>query len=270
MTIEERFINFLHALGIHREQPNGAHAQVADHEHEHVHEVFQASTLNALLEGVYDGDLTYGTLREHGDFGLGTFNGLDGEMIALDGAFYQIRADGKVYAVTDDQQTPFAVVQWFAPETEHVLPAPLDFAGFQAHLQTLIPTTNFFYAIKVAGTFAAMKTRSVPKQQKPYPPLTEIAKHQPEFELTNVSGTLIGFRFPDYAAGFNMPGYHLHFITDDRTAGGHVLAFELTTGTLWLEHTTQFHLELPESGDFAGADLDKDQSAAIEQVEGDG
>ena len=267
MILEQRFVQFFHALGQVRDQLTGRHPQMAQHEHNHVHEVFQASTINALLEGVYDGDISYGTLREHGDFGLGTFNGLDGEMIAFDGEFYQVRADGKVYPVSDTQKTPFAVVQWFEPDMRREIDQTLDFAGLQAYLQTLLPTTNFFYAIRIAGTFPYMKTRSVPRQQKPYPPLTEIAKHQPEFEMHNVVGTLAGFRFPDYAAGFNVPGYHLHFLTADKTAGGHVLDFQMTHGALEIEHTTQFHLELPESSDFINADLDKDQTAAIHQVE---
>lgn len=267
MYLEERFVRFLHALGLYREQPNGRFERMAEHEHDHIHEVFQASTINALLEGVYDGDINYGTLRQHGDFGLGTFNGLDGEMIAFDGNFYQIRADGKVYPVSDEQKTPFAVVQFFEPDMHRDLNMTLDFASLEDYLQTLLPTTNFFYAIRINGRFPYMKTRSVPRQHKPYPPLVEIAKHQPIFELHDVTGDLVGFRFPDYAQGFNVPGYHLHFLTNDRSAGGHVLDFQLSSGRLALEHTTNFHLELPESGDFAQADLDKDQSQAIHQVE---
>ena len=267
MQIEERFVQFLHALGLQRGRATGRHDAVADHEHDHVHEVFQASTINALLEGVYDGEISYGTLREHGDFGLGTFNGLDGEMIALDGEFYQIRADGKVYPVADEQKTPFAVVQYFEPDVHRPIHTELDFAGLQSYLQNLLPTTNFFYAIRVIGRFPYVHTRSVPRQHKPYPPLTEIAKRQPEFELFDVTGTLIGFRFPDYAQGFNVPGYHLHFLTEDKTAGGHVLDFRMTHGELALDHTTQFHLELPDSAEFAQANLDKDQSQAIHDVE---
>src|SRR5207249_10961718 len=75
----------------------------------------QYSTINALLTGVYDGDMTFGELRRHGDFGLGTFNALDGEMIALDGRYYQITADGAVKPVRDDVRTPFAVVTHFYP-----------------------------------------------------------------------------------------------------------------------------------------------------------
>lgn len=76
MNIEEGFVRALQALRRHRQAP-----------HRHPHEIFQLSTINALLEGVFDGNMSYGQLKQHGDFGIGTFNGLDGEMIAFDAAF---------------------------------------------------------------------------------------------------------------------------------------------------------------------------------------
>ena len=90
-----------------------------------LHEVFQNSTINALLEGVYDGSMTYGELRRHGDFGLGTFNALDGEMVAFDGEFYQIKSDGIAYPVADEQRTPFATVLFFQPKCTRTLTGPL-------------------------------------------------------------------------------------------------------------------------------------------------
>jgi acetolactate decarboxylase len=77
------------------------------------HQIFQFSTLQALMGGVYDGDLTYTELARHGDFGIGTFNALDGEMIGLDGKFFQIRSDGRVSPVAGDMRTPFAEVTFF-------------------------------------------------------------------------------------------------------------------------------------------------------------
>lgn len=267
MLIEEKFVNFLHVLGRQRGQTGGAHGRVQEDEHQHAHEIFQASTINALLEGVYDGEVTFGELRQHGDFGLGTFNALDGEMIALDGEFYQVRSDGRARPVDDAQKTPFAVVQFFRPELEQPLNEELDYDQLQDELHKHHQSVNFFYAIRVDGLFSYVKTRSVPRQHKPYPSLVEVAREQPVFEFENVEGSLAGFRFPDYASGVNVPGYHLHFITRDRTAGGHVLDLRLKQGRLYVEHTANFHMELPEAGDFLGADLAKDQREAIHEAE---
>ena len=166
-----------------------------------LHEIFQNSTINALLEGVYDGSLTYGELRTHGDFGLGTFNALDGEMIAFDGNFYQVKSDGVAYPVADDQKTPFATVVFFRPTLRRSARGPLDYERLQTFVDSLVDGPNLFYAVRIDGVFSSVKTRSVPRQQQPYPPLAEVAKHQPVFHLKDVRGTLAGFRFPDFARG---------------------------------------------------------------------
>lgn len=267
MFIEERFIQFLHALQLHRRLPRGKHSRVHESDHHRTHEIFQTSTINALLEGIYDGDMTYGQLREHGNFGLGTFNALDGEMIAFDGLFYQIRSDGVASPVDDAQQTPFAVVQFFEPEVEQGLDRAMDYGRLKDYLRTLIPSTNFFYAIRIDGLFTYVKTRSVPRQTKPYPPLIEVTKTQPVFEFSDVSGTIVGFRFPDYAQGINMPGYHLHFLTENRKAGGHLLDCRLHRGKVMVEHTSNFHMELPTAGTFLDANLSKDRREMLRRAE---
>ena len=177
MPIEERFIHFLHSLHLHRNQPHGSHSRVTESDNHRAYEIFQTSTLSALLQGVYDGGMTYGQLREHGDFGLGTFNALDGEMIAFDGTFYQIRSDGCAYPVDDAQKTPFAVVQFFEPEVHEKLDQEMDYEQLRSCLQSILPTINFFYAIRVDGLFKYVKTRSVPRQTKPYPPLVEVTEN---------------------------------------------------------------------------------------------
>jgi acetolactate decarboxylase len=234
---------------------------------ESLHEVFQNSTINALLEGVYDGSMTYGELRRHGDFGLGTFNALDGEMIAVDGDFLQIKADGVAYRVSDDQRTPFATVLFFRPTLRRPLAGPLDYDHFQALVDGLMEGPNLFYAVRLDGRFKSVTTRSVPRQEKPYPPLAKVAKTQPVFHLQEVSGTLAGFRFPDFARGLNVPGFHLHFLTEDRRAGGHVLDLVLTRGELAIDTSARFHLELPTDPTFLHADLGQDRGDALDQAE---
>ena len=232
-----------------------------------LHEVFQNSTINALLEGVYDGSMTYGELRQHGDFGLGTFNALDGEMIAVDGDFHQIKADGVAYPVSDDQRTPFATVLFFRPTLRRPLTGPLNYGQFQALVDGLMEGPNLFYAVRLDGRFASVTTRSVPRQAKPYPPLAEVAKTQPVFHLQEVIGTLAGFRFPDFARGLNVPGFHLHFLTEDRRAGGHVLDLVLTGGELAIDASARFHLELPTDPSFLHADLGHDRGDALDKAE---
>lgn len=229
--------------------------------------IFQFSTINALLEGVYDSDLTVGELAAHGDFGIGTFDGLDGEMIALDGVFYQIWADGKAYRAKDSMKTPFAVVTFFRGVNAIYPKANLDFQSLTNYLDEMIPTKNIFYAVRVDGSFQRVKTRSVHRQQKPYLRLVDALKNQPEFELRNVRGTLVGFRCPAYAGGVNVPGYHLHFITEDRKAGGHVLELHTDTVTARMEGVHEFHMVLPHNKSFYHSDLTKEKKTELDKVE---
>ena len=231
------------------------------------HEVFQTSTINAVLESVYDGDTTFAELARHGDFGVGTFNALDGEMTALDGAFFQARSDGRLYPVAPAMKTPFAVVIPFDPTIHVAVDEATDFNALLQALDKAVPSRNLFYALRVDGHFRQIRVRAVPRQEKPYPPLVEVTAHQPEFEYRDLDGSLVGFRFPDYTAGINVPGYHVHFVNADRTIGGHVLAFEMMRGEIAVDVTSQFHMDLPEEAAFLDADLAKDSAADIEKAE---
>ena len=229
--------------------------------------VFQTSTINALLGGVYDGDITYKDLKKHGDFGIGTFNSLDGEMIGLEGKFYQIKDDGMAYSVPDTMKTPFAVVTFFKPNEALFLDNTMDCNQLEKHLDTILPTKNIIYAFKIEGDFKYIKTRSVPKQSKPYPPLIESVKDQPTFEVYNVKGTIAGFWFPSYTQGINVPGYHLHFITEDRKAGGHILDCQLHNGKIEIDYLSELFMALPENSEFYNADLTKKKTGELEKVE---
>ncbi len=229
--------------------------------------VYQVSTIDALLAGEFDGQLTYGQVRQHGDFGIGTFNALDGEMLQLDGDVFQIKSDGKAYRVPDSTRTPFAAVTYFEADTVVALSGSLSFEQLCARIDSLIPTENSFYAIKIEGEFDMIKARSVPRQTKPYIPMVEIVKTQPTFAYERVQGTLMGFRTPPFMKGLNVPGYHLHFINQDRTRGGHVLACSLGKGTLSIDYTTGFHMVLPNSDSFHRLDLTQDKQAELEKVE---
>ena len=212
--------------------------------------------LSVLSEGVYDGDVTFEDLKKHGDFGIGTLNGLDGEMVAVAGEFYQIRADGKAYPVEDSMETPFAVVTFFESDKAVSLDKALDYEQLKQYLDSMLPTKNIFYAIKVEGVFKYIKARSVPAQSKPYPSLDEALKEQTIFEFHDVTGTLVGFWCPAYVEGINVPGYHFHFITSDRQNGGHLLDCETENVKIEIDYTSDFFMMSLESDEFYELNLE--------------
>lgn len=236
-------------------------------EEEQAQTIIQISTIDALLQGVYDGTTPLSKLASYGNFGIGTFHALDGEMILLDGKFYQVKADGKVYRPESSVLSPFATVTNFNPEIKFEV-SEMSYTGLKEAIDTLMLSSNLFYALKLHGSFKRVKTRSVPMQEKPYRPLVEVTANQPEFETESVSGTLSGFYCPPFVTGINVPGYHLHFLSDDLNFGGHVLEFELLNGELFLDQVNNFKLILPEEGGFLETDLTNDLTGDLENVEG--
>ena len=229
--------------------------------------LFQTSVISALMQGVYDGTMTFKDLGAHGDFGLGTVQALDGEMVGLDGEFYQVKSNGIAYRVNDSMKTPFAEVAFFKPEETIALNGTSNLTELESWLDSRLATRNLFYGIRIDGTFDYVKTRSVPVQSKPYPPLSEAVKAQKIFEFHDVNGTIVGFRCPDYVNGVNVPGYHLHFITLDRSAGGHLLDFNLENASIKVDSLSELEMALPENEEFYQADLAEDQQAALAKVE---
>jgi len=219
--------------------------------------LYQVSTIGALSKGVYDGETTYRDLKEHGNIGIGTFNGLDGEMVASEGKFYQFKTDGKVYSVDDSDKTPFAVVTFFETDKVKSINKKMDLEQVEKYIDRLIPTDNIFYAIRIRGEFDYIKTRSVPKQKKPYPSLDEVIKKQKTFEFHDQEGTIVGFKCPDYIEGVNVPGYHFHFISDDEKAGGHLLECEVKKARIEIDNTAEFFMVLPKDRPFYQVDLEK-------------
>lgn len=229
--------------------------------------ITQVSTIDALMSGVYDGVTTLGELRKNGDLGVGTLDRLDGELILLDGVFYQVMVDGAVAKPGPGTKTPFAAVTFFTADRGMKLKEGSDFREFTENTERWFPSQNIFYAVKMKGTFPSVKTRSVPSQKRPYRPLDEIVRAQPVFELKNVTGTMVGFWCPSFVKGVNVPGYHLHFITSDKKAGGHVLDFVAGDVTAEFDDTREFFLILPDDNDFDKADLVKDRSVELKAVE---
>ena len=229
------------------------------------HTLYQVSTAGALVEGVYQGTISVGTLREHGDFGLGTFDDLDGEMVLLDGTVYQVRSDGSVNEVADEALTPFAVATRFeaGPGVDVTV---TDLAALTAALDGLRKTSNVFFAVRVDGHFDRMSVRVVCRTA-PGVRLVQATANQVESELGPTSGTLVGFWSPPYASGLEVAGYHLHFLTDDRQAGGHVLDCAGRDLRVQIQMEGSVHVALPDNRAFLTADLEGDPTEDLEKAE---
>jgi acetolactate decarboxylase len=231
------------------------------------HTLYQISTATALVEGIYEGAVRVGNLREHGDLGLGTFEELDGEMVIVDGHFFQVRCDGSVREVDDNILTPFAVITRFTPDTTVALNQCSRMADLKAGFDSLRHSDNVFYALRVDGNFDHVRTRAMCRTENGVP-LVEAAAIQPEFDFRNISGTLVGFWTPEYVRTLNVPGYHLHFLSDDRLCGGHLLECSGTNLHLQIQQEGRYEVALPETEDFLKADLRRDPSADLAQAEG--
>jgi acetolactate decarboxylase len=229
--------------------------------------IYQVSTIDALLAGVYEGSTPIAEVKEHGDLGLGTLDALDGEMIIVDGIVYQVKDDGSVIVVPDAMTTPFVVVTRFAPDITGEIDGPLNLTGLEAQLEGMFPSPNLFYAIRIDGSFSSVTARSVPAQERPYPPLVEVVKNQSVFEYTDMQGTIVGFWSPAYVGGINVPGYHFHVISDDRTKGGHLLDCTIDNAVVQIDTTPAFFLNLPPEGDFHAAELGGDRGDEVARVE---
>jgi acetolactate decarboxylase len=228
--------------------------------------IFQVSTSMSLVEGVYRGAVPISILKQHGDLGLGTFEDLDGELIAVDGKVFQAKGDGSVHQVSDDVKTPFAVMTKFTPANSQILYRCQSYKQIQQEFDKLRESANLFYALKVEGLFERIHVRAVCKTGEGVP-LVKAAEVQPEFTYTFIEGTMVGFWSPEYAKSINVPGYHMHFLSKDQTKGGHVLECSSEKLKLQLHKETKLSLVLPETQEFLKAHLAGDPSADLEKAE---
>ncbi len=227
----------------------------------------QFSTIDALMQGIYDGPATFAEVRRFGDFGIGTVNHLDGEMLALDGVFYQITSDGQVHVIADTEKTSFATLSFFHGKHSAKLPPLSSYKALQAWLDQHLGSRNYFWSLRIHGTFPTIKLRSISRQYPPYRPLAEVSKSEKIFEYRNITGTLVGFRSPPYIKGINVPGYHFHFLSDDKTRGGHVLGCSVSKASAqWESHRT-FQMRLPDDPTFRHADFSAHDAEALRKVE---
>ncbi|MGH7786353.1 MAG: acetolactate decarboxylase [Candidatus Binatia bacterium] len=228
--------------------------------------LFQVSTAGALVEGIYRGAVTVGHLKEHGNFGLGTFEDIDGELVLVDGHAYQVRADGGCDEVADATASPFAIVTHFQPTEHFVVADCADLAALTAQIDQRRASENVFYAMRVDGRFSLLHTRAMCRTAEGVP-LVVAAAHQPEFDLRDVQATLVGFWTPAYAKNVGIPGYHLHAVTDDRRAGGHVLDCRGRDLRVQIQPLSELRVALPSTREFLHADLTRDPTADLDRAE---
>jgi acetolactate decarboxylase len=205
-------------------------------------------------------------LLNYGDFGLGTFENLDGEMVVLDSAIYQVRSDGEVLKITDDVGTPFAVVTHFVADRDLTIENASSFEELSQICDRYRDSDNLFYAFRIDGRFAHVHTRAM-KATLDGLPLAKAAAIQPEFDFKDVDGSLVGIWAPQFSSALNIAGYHFHFLSEDRTKGGHLLECSGENLRVRVERLNDFHLSLPESEEFLRADLTKDPSKDLAYAE---
>ncbi len=229
--------------------------------------LFQVSTLNDLMLGDYNGTCSVKELLKHGDTGIGTYDGLDGEAIILNGKAYDGRANGVVSEMSDNDSLPFTTVAFFDESVKEEKVTFESIEDFKEKLAAELPSTNFFYMIKMHGKFN-VRVRSCFKQEKPYEPLFKVAKDQREFEYHDIEGYVVGVYCPNYVEGMNLPGWHIHFISEDLTKGGHILKLSGEKVSYKLNKLTGWDLVLPETKEFSTFNLKEDLSKKTEAVEG--
>ena len=236
--------------------------------------LYQVALLQSLTMGYFDGSISVGELKKHGDTGIGTFEGLDGEMIFLDGVVYRANQDGKINVVADDVRVPFANVAFF-----HLNDAgggSLYRFKSKADIEESLTGTvkmggaNSPHMIKIHGDFNSITVRSEAKQEKPYPTLVAaLQATQKEFTFKNIKGTIVGLYCPDYMSSLNSTGWHFHFISDDKKIGGHVLEMDIKNANYELEKFDDFVLGLPYEDNFQELNFNQDLKEDIRKAEQD-
>ena len=232
--------------------------------------LYQVSLLQGLTFGDYHGSVTIGEVKHHGDTGIGTFNRLNGELIMLDGQVYRAAGDGSVSLVSDEETTPFCVVTFLDGDVTENLRDISDYEALHRELDRMVAARgiNRFYMIRIDGKFRELNVRSVYAQQEPYRPLVKVLEHdQTFFDYENIDGTVVGLYCPPYMSSLNATGWHMHFISSDKTKGGHVLGLQIADGVLTWDDIDAFQLRLPQNKMFSGFDLTVDQSQDIEKIE---
>jgi alpha-acetolactate decarboxylase len=212
--------------------------------------LYQYSILSALMEGICRTGISVKDTLANGNHGLGTVPNLNGEIVIIDGEAYHFPPGEQLRKVEESDIFPFVMVTQFHPTMEKVLTS-LSMALLQKALEPLLPSRqNCFLSIRVIGTFNHLKFRVVAGQSRPRESLAELAKRQRVKSLENIEGTLFGFWSPAFSGGFSVPGFHLHFLSKEKTEGGHIMDFEAGETSLQAATIGKYTVELPQNEEF--------------------
>ncbi|MBN1914752.1 MAG: acetolactate decarboxylase [Parachlamydiales bacterium] len=228
--------------------------------------VFQTGTIGSLMHSVYEGDVSLESLAKQGNFGIGTYDKLAGELLLYEGTFYQIQKKGSVSSPSLKSKTPFAAVTFFLSQNISQWKSKASFQALQKHIDSLIPSKNLIYALQINADFDSITLRTVKEQEAPYSGKKAL-EDQYQYSQKSIRGTLIGFRFPQYLEQVNVPGYHFHFIDSSKKIGGHVFDASLHTATIQICPIYHFHLQLIKSPLFYAANLTRSSKKKIEKLE---
>lgn len=220
---------------------------------------YHYSAWAAFVNKIYDGTLTAASLKQKGDIGLGSYNGLDGELIMLDNILYEALGDGTVIVVNDSTKIAYANATFFKEDKELQWSTIQNYDTLRAVLNRQIGSKNYFYAFKIHGTFKKMKLGGVPKQEKPYKlGLDVLIPNRPVFDKENITGTMVGFFCPEFIGEINVAGYHLHFVSDDKKSAGHVMEFsEASNLNGGMNKIAKYQFDLPETPEFEMLNISK-------------
>jgi acetolactate decarboxylase len=217
--------------------------------------MWQNEPVIALLNGYYQGVSTVNDALRRGDLGLGAYADINGEMLVVDGNMFQITSDGHVHRPSGGSSLSFASMIHFHADQEIPLPEGTTFDNLGSVVDAILGRSNQYFALRIDGTFSDVLTRALPRQARPYPPFCQVVKTQPTFDYPNTSGTMVGFRGPPYVFDFNTVGFHLHYLTDDRSGGGHVLKFASKLAVLKIQRVDQVVTDFPLDPEFSTIDL---------------
>ena len=233
--------------------------------------MYQVSTLQALALGYSRAVISVDELLQEGDTGLGTFEDVNGEMIVMEGHCYRADQDGNIQEVDPETGVPFAAVARLYGNQEFPLNDMPDIDSVRTELTRKIEERfglNSMHVVKIEGVFKKVDARSEAPYRSHHVPLKEVlGQTQKAFIFEEIRGSLVGVYFPDYMDGINMPGWHLHFLSEDKSVGGHVFDVCIREGAASVDKITNMVIKLPDSPAFDTYSLKQDLQDEIKSVE---
>ena len=168
--------------------------------------------------------------------------------------------------IAEETMTPFSCVSFFEPVTTDFLEKESSYADFMNWLNMLLPSQNIFYAVRIKGIFAGVRTRSVPKQEN-YRPFVDVAREQVVFDFGDIQGTLAGFFTHPFMSSVSVPGWHLHFLSRDMKHGGHLLECSPRNVRVEVQFLHTLELALPIGLNYLTCDFTRDTERDLEKAE---